>query len=166
MEISGKMSADIKQVLIKCNKANDGREADVDLEISVRQEDAEKHWGEKFATLAFAGMVEDEDDDGKTEPKHLQETIRPKKQQFVCGVHRIGIEDEVLEAQPQLVGLRTVDGEARVVAKVRIPIDTGRDKLITTIGKKVGFTVKIDFAVQQLGLKLATQKAHETEARK
>jgi len=166
MEISGQMIAYVKHVLIKCNDGNDGTEADVDLEIWVRKEDAEKNWGEKFLTLAFAGMVEDEDDDGKTKPRHLQESIKPKKQQFVCAMHRIGIEGEVFEAQPRLVGLRTVDGEARVVAKVRIPVDTGRETLLTALGRKVNQSVKVNFDVQQLGLNLAVQKAHETEARK
>lgn len=155
MEITGKMSAEVQQIVIKSNESNDGRSATIDVEVSVKQDEATKKWGEEFSALAFGSMrvVQSDGDDAGDEMAFLQARIKPAKKRFVCGVHRIGIDEDVVDAQPELLDIETVDGEARVLAHVRIPIDVAKKKLLSSLTDKVGKTVKIDFAVQQPGFR-------------
>lgn len=163
MDITGKMAADVRQIVIKSNEANDGREANIDLAVSVKQDEAAKKWGEEFATLAFSSLRPREgtgdEGDGLA---FLQDKIKPAKKRFVCGMHRIDIDGETIDAQPELTAIDTVDGEARVIAHLRIPIDVGRKRLVSALSEKVGSTVKIDFAVQQGKLPLGERGAGTT----
>lgn len=168
MNISGKMAAEVKKITIKANESNDGREAELDIAVSVKQEEATKKWGEEFSTLAFSSMrpMDGASEDEGNELAFLQSKIKPSKKRFVCTVHRIGIDDEVIESQPKLLEIETVDGEARVIAHLRIPVDVGRKKLLSSLSEKVGSSVKIDFAVQQVGFdfKKKTEQAKTATA--
>jgi hypothetical protein len=164
MEISGKMNAEVKKITITANDSKDGREAELDIAVSVKQEEATKKWGEEFSTLAFSSMrpIEGVGEEEGNELAFLQSKIKPSKKRFVCSIHRIGIDDEIIESQPELLEIETIDGEARVIAHLRIPVDVGRKKLLSGLSEKVGSSVKIDFAVQQTGFAF---KAKTVEAK-
>jgi hypothetical protein len=151
VKCKGRMVADLVNLEVKSNKNNDGREASVDLDISIKQDAAKESFGDDFATLAFATMqtVDGPNDTGDS-IVFLVDSIKPG-QRVVFEKHRIELEEQVFDAQPRMLAIRTVKGEARVVARVRIPIDVGRDKLLSVLAGKVGTTVKINFDPQQPG---------------
>jgi hypothetical protein len=161
MKIEGKMAAEITQKNTKANDSKDGRECELSIAVSVKQEEAVKKWGEEFSALAFSSMrpIEGIGEDEGNALAFLQDKIKPSRKRFIYPIHRIGIDDEVIEAQPELVDIETVDGEARVIAHIKIPVDVGRTKLLTYLEGKVGCTVKIDFAVQQTGFEFKKKPA-------
>ena len=166
MKLKGKFNAEIDQLLTKRNKSNDGRTTFVDLEVAVDHDDAEKKWGADFATLAFATMrtVEAEGEDDEETVAFLVDRVKPN-QRFAFELHRISLEDETIDVQPKLIDIRTVDGSSRVVAKIRLQIDVGRDKLISALTGKVGQTIKLEFDPKQGALfDLRSGKATPTGA--
>ena len=151
IRITGSMTAAVRKLEIKANKSNDGREAAVDLEIGVDHEDSPKSWGENFTELAFSSMRKRTvgvGDQAKEVIEHLQDKITPSDK-CTCELHRLAIGDEVLELQPELVSITTVDGVARVVAKLRLPIPIGKTALIDAFGEKVGDDLDLVFNPKQ-----------------
>lgn len=167
MKISGKHNADIVGFSIKRNKSHDGREAAVDLEISIKQEEALSKFGEDFEKLAFATMRVIKADIGDTDDvdsiAFLVDNVKPGHR-VVFERHRIALEEEVFEEQPEFLTIRTIDGEPRVIAKLRVPIDVGRTTLITSLAQKVGQTVKIEFEPKQAVLEFKKKNGKANDA--
>lgn len=147
MRLQLKTVSDVVGLSIKRNKAHDGREAFVDLEIAVKQNEASK-WGEDFEALAFATMRVNEDDSGNS-IAFLVDTIKPGHR-VVFEHHAVNIAGQQINEQPELMNIRTVDGEARVIARVRLPISVDKTALINELITKVGQTVSVEFNPQQL----------------
>jgi hypothetical protein len=145
MKLESTLTADVVGITIKRNGAHDGREVFVDFDIQVDADDAPKSWGEEFAAAAFAMMrtttITDSDGREHSTVKHLVDSISPK---LIFENHRIAILDEVIDVQPELLKIKTVNGAARVVSRLRLPIDVGREKLILGLVGKVGEAVKLD----------------------
>lgn len=131
---------------MKANKSHDGREAWVDLEIGVKQEEAEKKFGEAFAILAFSTMrVQEAQGEDETDGiVFLQDAIKPGRV-MVAELHNVDIEGNQCTVQPELLRIRTVKGEARVVAMIRVPIDVSKASLINAMTKQVGKSVRVEF---------------------
>jgi len=160
MKIRLKTPADIAGFSIKRNKTHDGREATVDLEMSVKHEDAAK-WGEDFESLAFATMrVMEDEKDGGNSVTFLVDSIKPGHR-VVFELHTVSIVGQQVNEKPELLGIRTVDGEARVVARVRLPIPVEKQGLISELVTKIGQTVRVEFEPQQ-GQFEFTSKADDT----
>jgi len=163
MKIILKTAADIVGFQIKRNKTHDGREASVDLDIGVKREDASK-FGEEFEALAFATMrVMENDKDGGNSFSFLVDSIKPGHR-VVYEQHRIKIAGQNISEQPELLGIRTVDGEARVVVRVRIPIGVDKAALISELATKVGQTIKVEFEPQQAGFEFVRAADKEASA--
>lgn len=156
MKVKGTMNADVVGFSIKRNQAHTGKEANVDLEIGFKREEAERRIGEDFVALAFSTMrvVEGEDDEGDS-VKSLVDRIKPGKN---CSLerHRIVIitdpekETETeIEMQPELISIVPVEGEEKVLARFRIPIDVSKASVINALTKLVGDTVKVRWNPQQ-----------------
>lgn len=156
MKIKSKLNADIVAFNIKRNSAHDGREAYVDLEVSVRHEEAAKKFGEEFAALAFSTMrtiVAGEDDEGD-KIGFLVDDIKPGKNLvYERHIVAIGEDKDEITAQPELLKISPVDGEQRVIAKIRLPVDVTKAGLISKLTKSVGQTVKVEFNPSQGELK-------------
>ena len=168
MKITGKFGADIVGIHIKRNKSHDGREAFVDIEIDVRQEDAEEKFGPNFALLAFGTMHDvrtgEDEEEGTDKIAFLQDSITPGRR-VVFEKHKIEIDGEQIVAQPGLLKIQTVDGEARVVNKIRIPVDAQKKALISKLMENVGGVVKVSFSPQQASFdfqQAAGTKSNET----
>ena len=166
MQITGKMTAFVKQVLTKANKTHDGTTTDVDLEIAVKADDAAKKWGTKFATAAFSNFVEAEDEDGVKESQWLQDKIKPARKRFICEKHQVALGDDVLETQPRIVDFTPVDGEPKVIVKVRIPIETTRAQLVGKLTKAVATELKVEFNVAQLAIEFRKGAKASADKRK
>jgi hypothetical protein len=164
MKLKCKLDADIVGLIIKRNKTNDGREAFVDIDIVVKREGAEKRWGDDFVALAFATLQvrADPDADGEDGQSYsfLVDSLKPNNR-LVFERHRIELEEEAIEVQPELTGIRTVDGAAQVIARLRLPIDVGRKKLLSNLASKVGVTVKLEFSPQQASFEFKRGKEPE-----
>jgi len=152
MKIKGKLTVDVVGLQIKRDKSNDGREATVDFELGVSEPEAAEHWGEDFADLAFSTMRKRVIDieSGKEEIIFLTDSVKPNSK-AVFEMHQVSLEEETIEVQPELLSIRTQEGVARVVARVRIPIDVGREKLLAALPVKVGASITIDFDPKQAG---------------
>lgn len=149
MEIEVKTSADIIGLSVKRNKKQDGKSAFLDIEIGVKRTDAAKFGGDTFIDLAFSSMRESVDDDGAATVIHLQDKIKPGSK-LTHPRHIIHIDGEVIKSQqPKLFSIRTIEGEAKVVATYRIPIPTAQRKLLASIVDKVGTLVAVEFAPEQ-----------------
>lgn len=152
MDLSGKWNGDVTGFAIKANKSHDGREAFVDVEISVKQDEAEKKLGADFAALAFSTLrvIEADPDDEESHDgfAFLVDSVKPGRR-VVCQLHRVVIGDEEVTVQPELRGIRTIDGEARVVAQIRIPVDVSKKALLNSLTGQVGQTLKIEFEPAQ-----------------
>src|SRR3990167_6393078 len=105
MKIKGKLNADVKQVIVKQNQSNDGREAFIDLDAGVTKDEAEKKFGEDFATMAFSTMrVMEADPDAEDDVDaiaFLVDSIKPGSR-VVFELHTIDIDGEEVVAQPEL----------------------------------------------------------------
>ena len=163
MKIEGKLSADIKQVIVKQNQSNDGREAFIDLDAGVTKDEAEKKFGEDFATMAFSTMrVMEADPDAEDDVDaiaFLVDSIKPGSR-VVFELHTIDIDGEEVVAQPELRGVKTVDGEARVIAQLRVPVDVSKKALLNQLVGNVGKTVKIGFIPVQGSLGFEAAKGN------
>jgi len=150
MKIKGKLTADVVGLQIKRDKSNDGREATVDFELGVSEPEAAEHWGEDFADLAFSTMRKRVIDieSGKEEIIFLTDSVKPNAE-VVYEKHQISLEGEVFEAQPELLSISTTKGVARVVARMRIPVDVGRTALLSALSAKVGNSITVDFDPKQ-----------------
>lgn len=149
MKIKGTMNADVVGFHIKRNQAHTGKEAYVDLEIRFDEENAAKKIGDDFVKLGFATMqvVEGEGDAGDS-VKSLVDRIKPGRN-CILERHRIEIDDHEFEAQPELLAVIPVEGEAKVDARVRIEIDVAKASVINFLTKMVGETLKVKFNPQQ-----------------
>jgi hypothetical protein len=148
MKLKLKTPADIVGFTIRRNKSHDGREAAVDLEIGVKQDDASK-WGEDFKALAFATMrVMEHEKDGGNSVAFLVDSIKPGHR-VVFERHTVNIAGQKINEQPELLSIRTVDGEARVVARIRLPVAAEKAALISELVTKVSQTVRVEFEPQQ-----------------
>lgn len=148
MQFRGTFSADIKRLEIKSDSSNTGKEANVDIEIGFKQEEAAKKIGEDFVALAFSTMRVVENDEGEDGHHHLVDSIKPGKY-CVLEQHRITIDDlGEFTAQPKLLSIIPVDGEPKVNARIRIPVDTSKSQLAAVM-KLVGQAVKVKFSPAQ-----------------
>jgi len=149
VKIKGTMNADVVGFSIKRNQAHDGREAFAYLEIRLDLETAEKKIGEDFVALGFSTMrvVEGDGDEGDS-VRHLVDRIKPGRH-TILERHRIHIDDTEIEAQPELLAVIPVNGEAKVDARIRIPIDVSKASVINFLTKMVGETLKVKFNPQQ-----------------
>lgn len=162
MRIEAKTSADIVAINVKRNNSHDGKEAFVDLEIGIKEGEA-PNFGKDFADLAFSGMREEVTEEGAAKITHLQDSIKPGSR-VVYERHVIVLDGNKLKEQPELLNLKTVDGDAKVVAKVRVPVATTQTDLITSLMGKVGNVVAIEFNPEQQLMTLNKKPETETEA--
>lgn len=161
MKLKFKTPADLVAFAIKRNKAHDGREATVDLDIGVKQEDAGK-WGDDFESLAFATMrVMEDEKDGGNSVAFLVDSIKPGHR-VVFERHTVNIAGQKINEQPELLSIRTVDGEARVVARVRLPISVDKQILLNELVSKVGQTIKVEFEPAQGQFEFANKANDKT----
>jgi len=150
MKIQTRCSADVAAFTIKRNQAHDGKEGFVDLEIGVEQKNATKSFGADFEALAFAMMQEvASGEDGAPKVVFLQDTIKPGRR-VVFERHVINLDGEQISEQPELLKIKTVDGDAKVIANIRIPVETARKKLVANLTQKVGEIVDVEFNPEQL----------------
>lgn len=146
MIIRAKVSGDLADLHIKRNRKHDGKEATIDLEIGIRQQEA-ANWGVDFNDLAFSSMCE-RTQDGVTTLVHLQDTIKPNTQ-VVYERHVILIDGQKVKEQPKLLSMKTVEGEAKVIATVRVPVSVTQKKLLASLMDKVNSMVSLEFEPEQ-----------------
>ena len=152
MEIRGKVTGEITDFHVKWNKSNDGTEATVDVEFPVAEEHAEELLGEDFKTMAFSTMrvveadVGDEDDVDTV--GHLVDSIKPGRR-VVFQQHIVKLEGQEIRTQPKMLRVGMVDGERKVMVKLRLPIDTSKASLVSWLVGNVGKAVKAEFNPQQ-----------------
>jgi hypothetical protein len=159
VRIQGKISADVDQVRTKRNKSHDGKTTTVDIDVSVKRDDAATKFGEDFEALAFATMrtrMVGEGDDAEERITFLQDDIKPGSV-IVLERHQIKIDGDLVEVQPQLLGVTTVDGEARVIVHLRIPVDSDRASQMG-ISDKVNKTIPVEFEPKQSELPLRKKR--------
>lgn len=160
MKLGINLFGDVVELRVKQTK--DGREAFVDIDFAVSQELAAVQWGEEFAALAFSTMrvtEVDRDDDEDSRIEFLFDSVKPGKKACVFEVHEIKLLDQRFDAQPELLKVTPVDGEAEVIARLRVPVDAGRENLISELAAKVGTGVKIEFDPKQKSLSFAPRAA-------
>lgn len=149
MKLKGTFSVDIRRFEIKSDSSNTGKEALVDIEIGLKQEEAEKKIGEDFVALAFSTMRVQENDEGEDGYHHLVDSIKPGRN-CILEQHRITIDDQPeFVAQPELLRIKPVDGEPKVTALIRIPIDVSKAAVINALTKLVGESVKVKLNAAQ-----------------
>ena len=160
MKLGINLFGDVAELRVKQTK--DGREAFVDIDFAVSQEVAAVQWGEEFAALAFSTMRvigSDPNDDEDSRIGFLFDSVKPGKKACVCEVHEIRLLDQRFEAQPELLRVTPVDGEAEVIARLRVPLDAGRENLISELAAKVGTGIKIEFDPKQTSLSFVPRAA-------
>ena len=152
MRIEAETNADMTAITIKRNQKHDGQLAYLDLELAVKQAEAAQ-FGEHFGKLAFSSMTEVGDEGGATKIIHLIDNPKPSKR-CVYERHVIVLDGVQITEQPELLSIATIDGEARVIAKFRVPVATTQKKLLTSLIEKVGQVVSVQFNPEQelLGL--------------
>lgn len=161
MKLSLKQNADIEKIVIKSNNSNDGREAVVDLKMSIKKEGAGK-WGADFSDLAFSTMrIAEDPGDEENAIMHYTDKLRPSKR-IVMEHHTILIDGNLIDdAQPKLLSIEMIDGEARVVATFRVEIPVTKEAVIHFIAKNVGKSVKVEFNPKQTILGLTINRKSE-----
>ena len=147
MRIDAKVNADLVALTVKRNQKHDGQEAFVDLEVGVRQQEADR-FGADFGDLAFGSMRE-ATEDGTTRVEHLQDNITPSHKRVIYERHVIVLDGNKLTEQPKLASIKTVDGEAKVVARFRVPVATTQATLLTKLMAKVNGNVTVEFSPEQ-----------------
>jgi hypothetical protein len=161
MKLGINLFGDVAELRVKQTK--DGREAFVDIDFAVSQEVAAVQWGEEFAALAFSTMrvtEADRDDDEDSRIEFLFDSVKPGKKACVFEVHVIKLLDQRrFDAQPELLKVTPVDGEAEVIARLRVPLDAGRENLISDLAAKVGTSIKIEFDPKQKSLSFVPRAA-------
>lgn len=144
MKFKGTFSADIRRLEIKSDNTNSGKEANVDVEIGFKQDEAAKKIGDDFVALAFSTMRVQANDEGEDGFHHLVDSIKPGKH-CILEQHRIVIDGQAeFSTQPKLLSVVPVDGEPKVTARIRIPIDTSKG-VLAEVMKLVGQSVKVKF---------------------
>ena len=160
MRIQGKLKAEIVKLVNVWNQANDGKTAQVDIDVTVTQPDCERVFGDALARLAFATMtiIKAQDDDGQDEIAHLADTLKPGRK-LVAAKHVIIFGDVETIAQPKVMRVTPVQGEERVTIRIRVPVDAGAKKLRNLLWDSVGQTVDVSLNPQQQSLPLKSVEA-------
>jgi len=163
MQIKGKFSADVTAFSVRRNNTHDGKEGFATFDIGVDKDEAIKKLGQDFHDLAFATMrvIEAEGENDTDRIGFLQDTIKPGKS-VVFPRHKIELDGHNIDEQPEMLGIKTVDGAQRVIATVRVPIDTGKKQLVSHLVHNVGNSLKIEFEPQQGVLPLAPRKGKDS----
>lgn len=161
MRIRGTFTADLIKFLIKSNESNDGREAQVDVDIALQEDDAKAAIGEDFATLALGTAVDRIPEDGNVaELVHLQDKQKPSKKRFgAFELHKIEIAGERIEVQPELLHVSGIEGQRAMVARFRIPIPVDKMKPLKALLDKVGKKISVEFDPKQETLALEGDSA-------
>ncbi len=144
MKITGTVAADIRKLEIKSDNTNTGKEALVELDVGLTEQQARDKIGEDFVALAFSTMRVRENDEGEQGFHHLVDSITPGKN-CVMEVHRIKFGEREISKQPEVTKIKPVDKEAKVVARIRVPIDTASTELLSELMQQVGQTVDVVF---------------------
>lgn len=147
MKISGKLSGPVEKILIPKNKqGGDGQEAIVTLSVRVTEDECKAAFGEEFTVnVAFAGMVEREDDDGGgIYFAHLSEG-KPTRE-LVMEMHDVRIFGTFSRSVQPEVSSRGVDREPKVDVMIKIPV-------------AIGVSDKADLALVRSGLNGKSQAA-------
>lgn len=138
MDIRGKMSGDVVAVIIKSNNSYDGKEALVDLEFGVRQEDAVARFGQDFADMAFSTLrVTEGEDDQADSYGFLVDSVKPNKR-VVLGKHKIKIGQHTFDADPKIRGIKTAKDEPRVTVKLRLQVEVKKKDVLNYLQDHVG----------------------------
>jgi hypothetical protein len=166
LKIEGKLTGEVEGITVPRNAENDGMIAKVNLVVRVNRDECKRYFGEIFTdSVAFSGMVERTDGDGKTEYVHLNAPKMTSK--IVVEMHDIQIWGRKLTGvQPDVVP-KPVQGEPKVDVLIRIPVDIGEhDKFDLAVirAAKRGTKVKAEFNPKQGGLSLAPRKPEEAKA--
>lgn len=152
MRIESETVADVVALVVR--KGKDSSECYVDLEIGVAQAEAMKEWGDEFESLAFSSMrVRDVGD--LTSTTFLVDTVKPK---VVYELHEVELGGITLKVQPELRTIKTVPGDAMVVAHIRLPISgLVMSSSLGELGEMVNSTADVSFKPAQLELGLVAQ---------
>lgn len=150
MDIRGKLPCDVVAVTIKANESHDGKDAMVDIECGVRQEDAVARFGQDFADMAFSTLkvIEAKDENETDSYGFLVDTIKPNRR-VVIGKHRLQIGEHQIDADPKLRAIKTEKSEPRVVVRIRFHVETSKKQLLSYIQDHVGSMLTVDFEPAQ-----------------
>jgi len=152
MKWKGTFSADVIGFRIKRNGAHDGKDAELDLEIGVKEDGAESKFGEDFVALAFATKrvikAYPSDKEAVDAIGFLADKIRPGHR-VVFERHNVEVDGHDIIGQPELLSIETVDGEARVIARVRLQVDVSKKSAVNALVQLVGETVTTKWNPQQ-----------------
>lgn len=166
MKIEGKLTGEVKGVIITRNITRDGQMANVDFVVRVTRDQCAEQFGELFTdSVAFSGMVERTDDDGNIEYVHLNTPKMTSK--MVVEMHDIKLWGRKLTGVQPDVTPKPVQGEPKVDVVIRIPVDIGEHDafdLSVVRATKQGNKVKAEFNPKQGGLALAPRQTEETQA--
>ncbi len=146
MEISGNLTVRVKKATQVENQKKDGQQVQVDCELTMTPDQAEKTFGEAFHHVAFACMrkrVEPHDDGDVTIIQFGYETKKPPTW-LKASVHNIDLWGVKDKGQPQIQKIVAGDDIEQVTVKLRFLVDGLNDeKRIGTLGAAVGNTRKV-----------------------
>lgn len=146
MQLKGKLTGRIIQVLTTYHQTNDGKKAAVDIAFRTQREDAEARFGADFNTLAFATTTHDEEEDC---PVHLQDVIKPGSR-VKFAEHVITIEGKEVITTPKLLKIEPVEGEETVFATLRIEVGTSVKGLRGKLAEQTGDMITLEFDEKQI----------------
>jgi hypothetical protein len=164
MNIQGKLTGDVVGVLTKTNKTFDGRETFVDIDCPVSREEGLELFGEVFEKVAFGSMVMATNDDGETTPTHYQDNPKPGSK-VVFEKHTYRVVGHDIVGQPEFRGIKTIQGEERVMAKLRLPVETD-SPAVELLRQKAGRSpVTVEFTPTQAQLAFSAKRGESAVER-
>ena len=152
LELQGSVKATVKQYECHADKSNDGKTANVQIELDLSEAEANQLGGKEFARTCFNDYVGGSAAAGVVSKKIGNElAIRDE--------HSLTIEGYDISLKPSVTGCLLSNKERMVTVTLKLPIPGSAKKLRTKLDQACGEWVTILF-------KGVTQQDVETEAAK
>lgn len=139
----------VEQYKVVANNSKDGTLREVDLELGLTRDQANKALGEQLTSAVFAGYTTDEDSAGEWKLKNP----KPSKR-VVCQQHNVRIDGDGFVVQPKLRAFKTVDDTEKVVALIRLHLGQAQTALRRKLEDTVGNEVMVEIEPTNMDLPL------------
>ena len=154
MRIDGSFSAEMSGLRFSYTEASKLRLAHVQICKRVDRDECKKLFGDEFAALAFASMVEAGGGEGDVESKSVRFAYKSMTPDLTCEVHQLEIVGKNgMTVQPVVMKLAPVEKEPEVDVIVELPISIGENaELGGLLATKFKTIVEVKLEASQLAL--------------
>lgn len=137
LEILGTIIGTIRKYEVHSDKSNDGKTANVDIDIVMSEEEALAFGGEIFAKACFSDYVEDTNS-ATVKSKTLGGELVIKQE------HTLSVNGHPLVTKPKITGLELSEKERSATITLRLPVPGSQKQVRRMLDEACGDAVTVE----------------------